>query len=56
MKKIAFLLVLMLCLVSASALADAPVLTFSHTSGFYDDTVHLEITVDTKKVTIHYTL
>lgn len=56
MKKIAFLLVLMLCLVSASALADAPVLTFSHTSGFYDDTVQLEITCDTKKVTIHYTL
>ena len=56
MKKIAFALVCILCLLCTAALADAPVLTFSAPSGFYDGAFTLEMTCDSKKATIYYTL
>lgn len=55
MKKLAFLLTLLLCL-TAVALADAPEVNFSAMSGFYADPLTLEITCDSKKATIYYTL
>ena len=56
MKKIRVLLALTLCLLLVPALASALEVTFSHPSGFYDDTVMLEIGCDSRKATIHYTL
>ena len=56
MKKIAFALVCILCLLCTAALADAPELTFSAMSGFYAEPLNLEITCDSKKATIYYTL
>ena len=56
MKRFGTLLALLLCLLLLPALATALEVEFSHGSGFYDDTVMLEITCDSKKATIHYTL
>ena len=56
MKRFCTLLALILCLMLLPALATALEVEFSHGSGFYDDTVMLEITCDSKKATIHYTL
>ena len=55
MKKFAVLLVLLLCL-PLCALADAPEVSFSLKSGFYEYPMPLEITCDSKKATIYYTL
>jgi len=56
MRKFRILFTLALCLLLIPALASALEVELSHSSGFYDDTVQLEITCDTKKATIHYTL
>ena len=56
MKKFRILLALTLCLLLLPALASALEVEFSHQSGFYDDTLMLEIECDSRKATIHYTL
>ena len=56
MKKIAFALVCILCLLCTAALADGPELTFSAMSGFYQEPFTLEMNCDSKKATIYYTL
>lgn len=56
MKKIRVLLALTLCLLLVPALASALEVTFSHGSGFYEDTIDLTIACDDKKAVIHYTL
>ncbi len=55
MKKLVLLLAL-LRLLPLCAQADAPELTFSLESGFYEYPMPLEITCDSKKATIYYTL
>ncbi|MBQ4580868.1 MAG: CotH kinase family protein [Clostridia bacterium] len=55
MKRIMFLLVLVLSLLTA-ALAEDLTLSFSAMSGFYDDPFTLEMNVNSKKATIYYTL
>ena len=56
MKKFRILLALTLCLLMVPALASALEVEFSHGSGFYADTLTLEIECDNRKATIHYTL
>ena len=56
MKKIVFVFVLLLSLLTAAALAAGPELTFSLESGFYEYPMPLEITCDNDKATIYYTL
>ena len=56
MKKIYALLTAALCLMLLPALAFALEVEFSHGSGFYDSTIHLEITCDSKKAVVYYTL
>lgn len=57
MKKLsALLFALLLCFAASVALADEPVLTFSLASGFYGDTMTLEMHCDSSKATIYYTL
>ena len=56
MKKIAFVLACLLCLLALPALADAPELTFSEMSGFFAKPFTLKMTCDSKKADIYYTL
>ena len=56
MKKLCIWLTLILCMLLVPALASAMEVEFSHGSGFYDDTLTLEIVCDNRKATIHYTL
>lgn len=56
MKKLAFVLVCVLCLLCTAALADTPELTFSVASGFYAEPFTLEMECDNKKAAIYYTL
>ena len=56
MKKIVCLLALMLCVLAASALADAPEITFSDMSGFYAEPFTLEISCTSRNAVIYYTL
>ena len=56
MKKITLLFVCIFCLLCTAALAGAPELTFSASSGFYDEAFTLEMKCDSKKATIYYTL
>ncbi len=56
MKKIAFALALLLSLLTLPALADAPQLAFSQSSGFFPDPFTLLMTCDDPRATIYYTL
>lgn len=56
MKKIVFLLVLMLFLAVLPGYADGPDVTFSLSSGFYRSPQMLEITCNNRKAAIYYTL
>jgi len=56
MKKIFLMLVCIFTLLCSEALADAPKLTFSAGSGFYDEPLTLKMTCDSKKAVIYYTL
>jgi len=49
------LLALLLCLLAAPALADAPEISFSHESGFYGFPLALTISCSDKKADIYYT-
>ena len=55
MKKFAVMLIVLLCL-PLCALADAPEVTFSLQSGFYQESIPLEMHCDSRKATIYYTL